>query len=109
MKKKGACNLNGKPEAFIPGKFSESHFITPGTIKYNIGPGGFAWESPTLNGFNDENDFMGNFDEDGSFLGDYLEQNEQQTQAIKIRLLVFQNLQSRTESRKVLSGSANQI
>ena len=46
----------------------------------------------TLNGFNDDDDFIGNFDEDRSFIGDYLEQNEEQTQAVQNRLLVFQQI-----------------
>ena len=46
----------------------------------------------TLNKFNDDDDFMGNFDEDGSFIGNYDEYNEEQTQAIQNKLLVFQQM-----------------
>ena len=46
----------------------------------------------TLNKFNDDDDFMGNFDEDGSFIGNYEEYNEEQAQAVKNKLLVFQQM-----------------
>ena len=46
----------------------------------------------TLNKFNDDDDFMGNFDEDGSFIGNYDEYNEEQAQAVKNKLLVFQQM-----------------
>ena len=47
----------------------------------------------TLNKFNgDDDDFIGNFDEDGSFIGDYLEQDEEQAQAVQNKLLFFQQM-----------------
>ena len=46
----------------------------------------------TLNKFNDDDDFMGNFDEDGSFIGNYDEYNEEQSQAVQNKLLVFQQM-----------------
>ena len=46
----------------------------------------------TLDKFVDDDDFMGNFDEDGSFIGNYEEYNEEQSQAVKNKLLVFQNM-----------------
>merc|ERR1711915_423652 len=117
VKKKGKYKPNSKKQDMgTPGKFSESSNFHPpvlGGIKADYESNSTEQESLmsdnsinplipttpylgesmiTLNKFNDDDDFMGNFDEDGSYIGNYDEYNEEQTQAIQNKLLVFQQM-----------------
>jgi len=118
VKKKGSYKLKQKHQNFSPGKFSEGdHLLQHGTVKPRpmSEDGSCATEQEslvsesslsnlipttpylgesmiTLNKFNDDDDFMGNFDEDGSFIGNYDEYNEEQSQAVQNKLLVFQQM-----------------
>merc|ERR1719376_800695 len=115
VKKKGNYKLKEKHENFSPGKFSEGEqLLHPGQGRHkplsedgscateqeslmsdnslNITTPYLGESMTTLNKFNDDDDFMGNFDEDGSFIGNYDEYNEEQSQAVQNKLLVFQQM-----------------